>query len=63
MAKNIFDDVEFMRMMIKDIMTKTGYDVAGEDEKQIFITDPRGDGLKNTLEESGYHVGSVYTIN
>ena len=34
MAKNILvvDDVAFMRMMIKDILTKNGYNVAGEAE-------------------------------
>ena len=34
MAKNILicDDAAFMRMMIKDILTKTGYNIAGEAE-------------------------------
>ena len=34
MAKNILicDDAAFMRMMIKDILTKAGYEVAGEAE-------------------------------
>ena len=34
MAKNILicDDAAFMRMMIKDILTKNGYKVAGEAE-------------------------------
>ena len=34
MAKNILicDDEAFMRMMIKDILTKNGYNVAGEAE-------------------------------
>ena len=34
MAKNILicDDSAFMRMMIKDILTKNGYNVAGEAE-------------------------------
>ena len=34
MAKNILicDDAAFMRMMIKDILTKNGYNVAGEVE-------------------------------
>lgn len=34
MAKNILicDDAAFMRMMIKDILTKNGYSVAGEAE-------------------------------
>lgn len=34
MAKNILicDDAAFMRMMIKDILTKNGYNVVGEAE-------------------------------
>ena len=34
MAKNIMicDDAAFMRMMIKDILTKNGYNIAGEAE-------------------------------
>ena len=34
MAKNILicDDAAFMRMMIKDILTKNGYSIAGEAE-------------------------------
>ena len=34
MAKNILicDDAAFMRMMIKDILTKNGYNIAGEAE-------------------------------
>ena len=34
MAKNIliWDDAAFMRMMIKDILTKNGYNIAGEAE-------------------------------
>ena len=34
MAKNILicDDAAFMRMMIKDILTKNGYNVAGSRE-------------------------------
>ena len=37
MAKNIliFDDAAFMRMMIKDILTKNGYNVAGEAENGV----------------------------
>ena len=37
MAKNILicDDAAFMRMMIKDILTKNGYNVAGEAEKGL----------------------------
>ena len=34
MAKNVLivDDAAFMRMMIKDILTKNGYNIAGEAE-------------------------------
>ena len=34
MAKNIliYDDAAFMRMMIKDILTKNGYNIVGEAE-------------------------------
>ncbi len=34
MAKNVLicDDAAFMRMMIKDILTKNGYEIAGEAE-------------------------------
>ena len=34
MAKNVLicDDAAFMRMMIKDILSKNGYNVAGEAE-------------------------------
>ena len=37
MAKNILvcDDAAFMRMMIKDILTKNGYEVAAEAENGI----------------------------
>ena len=37
MAKNILicDDAAFMRVMIKDILTKNGYDVAGEAENGL----------------------------
>ena len=37
MAKNILicDDAAFMRMMIKDILTKNGYIVAGEAENGV----------------------------
>jgi len=37
MAKNILicDDAAFMRMMIKDILTKNGYNIAGEAENGI----------------------------
>ena len=37
MAKNVLicDDAAFMRMMIKDILTKNGYNVAGEAENGV----------------------------
>ncbi len=37
MAKNILicDDAAFMRMMIKDILSKNGYNVAGEAENGV----------------------------
>ena len=37
MAKNIMicDDAAFMRMMIKDILTKNGYEIAGEAENGV----------------------------
>jgi two-component system chemotaxis response regulator CheY len=37
MAKNILicDDAAFMRMMIRDILTKNGYNVAGEAENGV----------------------------
>lgn len=43
MAKNILicDDAAFMRMMIKDILTKNGYNVVGEAENGARV-------LKNT---------------
>ena len=41
MAKNILicDDAAFMRMMIKDILTKNGYDIAGEAENGQVAVD------------------------
>ncbi len=37
MAKNILicDDAAFMRMMIKDILSKNGYEIAGEAENGV----------------------------
>ncbi|NLP13935.1 MAG: response regulator [Clostridium sp.] len=35
----IVDDAAFMRMMIKDILTKNGYEVAGEAENGIRAID------------------------
>ena len=41
MAKNILicDDAAFMRMMIKDILTKNGYNVVGEAENGLKAID------------------------
>ena len=41
MAKNILitDDAAFMRMMIKDILTKNGYNVVGEAENGKIAVD------------------------
>ena len=41
MAKNILicDDAAFMRMMIKDILTKNGYNIAGEAENGAMAVD------------------------
>ena len=41
MAKNILicDDAAFMRMMIKDILTKNGYGIAGEAENGVVAID------------------------
>ncbi len=41
MAKNILicDDAAFMRMMIKDILTKNGYNIAGEAENGQIAVD------------------------
>ena len=68
MAKNILicDDAAFMRMMIKDILTKNGYNIAGEAENgkvavdkyaetkpdlvMMDITMPEMDGIQTLLE-------------
>lgn len=41
MAKNVLivDDAAFMRMMIKDILTKNGYEVAGEADNGLKAVD------------------------
>ena len=45
MAKNILicDDAAFMRMMIKDILTKNGYNVAGEAENGLKAVEKYND--------------------
>ena len=41
MAKSVLicDDAAFMRMMIKDILTKNGYEIAGEAENGAIAVD------------------------
>lgn len=50
MAKNILicDDAAFMRMMIKDILTKNGYNVAGEAENGLKAVE-KYNGIKPDL--------------
>lgn len=45
MAKSILicDDAAFMRMMIKDILTKNGYEIAGEAENGAVAVDKYAD--------------------
>ena len=45
MAKNILicDDAAFMRMMIKDILTKNGYSVVGEAENGVKAIEAYGE--------------------
>ena len=45
MGKNILicDDAAFMRMMIKDILTKNGYNVVGEAENGAIAVDKYND--------------------
>lgn len=45
MAKNILicDDAAFMRMMIKDILTKNGYNVVGEAENGLKAVEKYGE--------------------
>ncbi len=79
MAKNILicDDAAFMRMMIKDILTKNGYNVAGEAENGqravekykelnpdlvlMDITMPEMDGIQ-ALKEIKKLDGSAHVI-
>ncbi len=71
MAKQILlvDDAAFMRMMLKDILTKAGYDIAGEasngneainkykelkpDLVTLDITMPEKDGIETLKEIKG----------
>ena len=63
MAKSVLicDDAAFMRVMIKDILTKNGYDVAGEAENGLkavekYKTGPCNDGYHNAGD--GWYSGS-----
>lgn len=77
MAKNILicDDAAFMRMMIKDILTKNGYNVAGEAENGVKavekfkevtpdlvlmdITMPEMDGIQALKEIKKINAGAL----
>lgn len=77
MAKNILicDDAAFMRMMIKDILTKNGYNVAGEAENGVKavekykelnpdlvlmdITMPEMDGIQALKEIKSTNAGAL----
>lgn len=77
MAKNILicDDAAFMRMMIKDILTKNGYEVAGEAENGVKavekfkevnpdlvlmdITMPEMDGIQALKEIKSINSGAL----
>ena len=77
MAKNILicDDAAFMRMMIKDILTKNGYNVAGEAENglkavekynetkpdlvMMDITMPEMDGIQALKKIKEYDPGAT----
>ena len=63
MAKRILvcDDAAFMRMMIKDILTKNGYEIAGEAENgavavNVFSYGPAGYGYRiHTVRSQGLY--------
>lgn len=77
MAKNILivDDAAFMRMMIRDILTKNGYNVAGEAENGMKavekfnelqpdlvlmdITMPEMDGIAALKQIKANHPGAL----
>ncbi len=56
MAKSILicDDAAFMRMMIKDILTKNGYAIAGEAENGAKAVEKYNE-TKPDLSTYGYH--------
>ena len=64
MAKNILvcDDAAFMRMMIKDILTKNGYNVAGEAEngaKAVEKYNETKPDLVVSIHQNSYHEENV----
>ena len=56
MAKSILicDDAAFMRMMIKDILTKNGYAIAGEAENGAKAVEKYNGLLKFTHDENAF---------
>ena len=50
----IVDDAAFMRMMIKDILTKNGYDVVGEAENGAKAVEKYSE-LKSRFSDHGYN--------
>lgn len=76
MSKNVLvvDDAAFMRMMIKDILTKNGYSVVGEAENGLIalekykdlrpdlvtmdITMPEMDGISAVKEIKAFDAGA-----
>ena len=47
----ICDDAAFMRMMIKDILTKNGYAIAGEAENGAKAVENAGNGWNPGIKE------------
>lgn len=56
MAKSILicDDAAFMRVMIKDILTKNGYEVAGEAENGLKAVEKYNETKPRSCYD-GYH--------
>ena len=46
----VVDDAAFMRMMVKDILSKNGYEIVGEAENGMDITMPEMDGITAVKE-------------